>query len=286
MKRLLYEKEHTNEEAKPLSPLPPLQEIDRNVASSSESESEIEREVLKPQKTLIKKSIDVSKLLKYLDSNVYDILSLPFSFKEKQLINDKLALEYLEVYQEETKAVQKELCKHDNALSSFNIEFTDRLLWLSAKTVEGYLNQESIESIPRKSAETSPTRKVIHDVVRNNLSIQAKRMKERYSKRKRLVVKEFCIGDNVAVRIPVEDRAKTDPKRIPALIVKVRGSTYKLTCRYGTIGGYYSASDLIPYPGHVAIANEENEITLRKAATLHSQRKSDVLFEHVKKLQK
>ena len=265
--------------------LSPLKEIHIDTFSSSESEQvTVDRVILNKQKsTLVKKSIDMEKLLQYVKNNVYDILALPFSFKDKQFEKDLNAQEYLETYEEETEAVQAELTKHDANFKIMNVKFLDRLLWLSAKTVERYLKEEIVDMATRKTAETSPKRKEIRDTVRKNSVIAAQRMKDRYSKSKRLIVKEFRIGDTVAVRVPIEDRAKTDARRIPAIIVKVKGTTYKLACRYGTISGYYSTSNLIPFPGCVAIANEDVEISLRTAAKQHSQRKSDIFFCKCKK---
>ena len=64
-----------------------------------------------------------------------------------------------------------------------------------------------------------------------------------FAKREKVLVHTFQIGDSVAIKIPQIDRHKTDTKRTPAIIVKVKGSTppmYKLACKYGTLWGYYS----------------------------------------------
>ena len=277
IQRLLEEK--CGEEA--VTPLPPIKSIDVNFSSSEsepDEEVEVEHVIIHPKETLVRKEINMVELLKFLDNNIYDILSLPFSFKDEQFRNDTLAQEYLDVYEQETEAVMAELKKHDPTLKILNVKHTDRLLWLSAKTVEKYLADDKKNTAPRKTMETSPNRKRIREEVRKNLGISAQRMRDRYSKRKRMVVREFRVGENVAVRVPIQDRAKTDARRVPAVVVKVKGPNYKLACRYGTLTGYFSASDLIPFPGHVAIANEDEEIPLRTAAKKHSLRKSDVFF--------
>ena len=254
-------------------------EIDVNYSSpESEPEKEVERIVIKPKSTIVKKDIKIDKLLKFLNKNICDILALPFSFKNQQFHNDDVACEYLDIYEEETNAVIAELKKHDPTLRIMNVQHQDRLYWLSAKTVERFIEYETENKASRKTEETSPNRKKIRDDVRKNLSISAQRMTDCYSKRKRMVVKEFRMGENVAVRVPIQDRAKTDARRVPVVIVQVKGANYKLACRYRTISGYFSTSDLISYPGNVAIANEDNEISLRTAAKQQSQQKSDVFF--------
>ena len=49
----------------------------------------------------------------------------------------------------------------------------------------------------------------------------ANKMLNRGLKRKR--VEEFAVGDNVTIKIPCADRHKTDNKRLPGVIVEVRG---------------------------------------------------------------
>ena len=59
-------------------------EIDMNYSSSeSEPEKEVERIVIKPKSTIVKKGIKIDELLKFLNKNIYDILALPFSFKNQ-----------------------------------------------------------------------------------------------------------------------------------------------------------------------------------------------------------
>ena len=109
---------------------------------------------------------------------------------------------------------------------------------------------------------TLPCRAKISSDVCRNIGISADKMKGRYAKREKVLAHTFQIGDSVARKIPKIDRHKT--KRIPAMIVKVKGSTppmYKLACKYITLQGYYSTSKLICYPGYVEIANENYEIT-------------------------
>ena len=63
----------------------------------------------------------------------------------------------------------------------------------------------------------------------------AQRMKDRYNKRK---VQIFEVGDAVSVRVPKIDRATTDVRRLPCMIVERRGTKqfrYQLQSKYGPL---------------------------------------------------
>ena len=110
--------------------------------------------------------------------------------------------------------------------------------------------------------------------------MNAERMKDRYSKKKRLFVQTFQIGDNIAVKIPKEDRGKIDARRLPAVVVKVKCTTppmYKVACKFGTIEGYFPTSNIVSYPGVIDIGNEDCQITLREAARQNSVLKKDIV---------
>ena len=86
-------------------------------------------------------------------------------------------------------------------------------------------------------------------------------------------------GNNKAVKIPKEDRGKIDARRLPAVVVKIKHTTppmYKLACKFGTIEGYFSTSNIVSYPGVVDIGNEDCQITLREAARENSVLKKDI----------
>ena len=169
---------------------------------------------------------------------------------------------YLDVYEVESDQVKKVLQEHENTLTVLNCEFVDRLLYLTGEKLKQFIGYK--KKLPVEVMETSPRRKKIRSDVRQNIGISADKMKNRYAKRKRVIVHTFPIGDSVAVKIPKIHRHKTDTKRVPAIIVKASTPPmYKLACKYGTLQGYYSTSELVCYPGNVEIANEDHEITLR-----------------------
>ena len=118
-----------------------------------------------------------------------------------------------------------------------------------------------------KVREICPKRKLIRDEVRSNIKISAKKMAGQYDKR--IQVKEFSVGDSVTIKIPPEDRQKTDPKRLLAKIIKVSGNIrklYQLQCTQGIINCKYGSNDLELYPGTMSSAElPTNYISLRTA---------------------
>ena len=48
-------------------------------------------------------------------------------------------------------------------------------------------------------------------------------MKLEYPKRKRLQFADFAVGDNVAVKIPPQDKPKCKVNRLPAVVLLKRG---------------------------------------------------------------
>ena len=102
--------------------------------------------------------------------------------------------------------------------------------------------------------------------------INAERMQKRFKKWKQFKVRKFKVrkfkmGDNGSAKFPREDRIKANAKRLPVVVVHIRGSKpkmHKVACAFGMITGYYSASSLLINPV-VDIDNEDQEITSRKA---------------------
>ena len=98
-------------------------------------------------------------------------------------------------------------------------------------------------------------------------------MKLKYAKRKRLQFVDFAVGDNVAVKIPPQDRRKCEVNRLPAVVVLKRGQInpkYKLACKFGTLVLY-------PGPANLSVEISNTEISLREAARKHSVIKSDII---------
>ena len=162
---------------------------------------------------------------------------------------------YREVFRSKNLAIHKPKKDQCKTCNMFVVEINKRFLIFKLH-------------LSSNRPETSPNRKRIREDVHNNIKINAERMKRRYCKKMELLFIVFIEGDKVAVQIPQKDRGKTDMRRIPAIIVKLSRSTppcYKLACEYGTIEGYYSASDIIPYPSCVCIDKSEEDISLREA---------------------
>ena len=84
------------------------------------------------------------------------------------------------------------------------------------ETIKPYLRFK-FDHIDFERPETSPRRADIRAKVHANIKVNAERMKDRYSKKKRLFVQSFQIGDNIAAKMPKEDRSKFDAKRLPAV---------------------------------------------------------------------
>ena len=255
-----------------------------------ENESDEELPATPPPKrvkfvpSITKTDINMDELKSYLMENMKELLSLPFN--ENTLDNDVEAQHYLLVYTTEAKVVQTIFCKHQPSLNSFNRTITDKLLYLSAETIRSYL-QFKTNGKTLKRFETSPKRTRIRNEVRQNINKNAVKMKEQFAKKKKVIVQEFQIGDNVAVKVPKNDRSKVAMQRIPAVVVKLKNTTppmYKLACQNGTLSGYFSTSELISFPGVVRINNEDKEISLREAAKLHSITKEVTIFCKCKKL--
>ena len=55
------------------------------------------------------------------------------------------------------------------------------------------------------------------------MKVNGEKMKERYAKRKKIKVKDFNVGDNVAVKVPPIDRGRCDVSRVPSVVVLKRG---------------------------------------------------------------
>ena len=218
-----------------------------------------------------------------MKDNIDDILSLPF--EKDTFKKDVVSQDYHTVYVEEIDIVQSILCQYQPNLKSFNLYFIDKLLYLSAQSLKKFVEFKSTGK-NFKLFETSPRRESIRAEVRENIVASAAKMKEQFSRKKRVKVQVFQIGDCIAVKVPKIDRSKVAMRRIPAMVVRVKNTTppaYKLASQYGTISGYFSTSDLIPYPGKVDICNEDQEISLREAAKQHSVNKNETVFCKCKK---
>lgn len=76
----------------------------------------------------------------------------------------------------------------------------------------------------------------------------------------------------MSVGVPKLDRASTDMKRVPAIIIHVHGvknMTYTLATKHGRLKSKHLAGDLEKFSGDVT-PDLTQELTLREAARLHS----------------
>ena len=118
-------------------------------------------------------------------------------------------------------------------------------------------------------------------MVSGSIITNAEKMKEKHSKRKRIRVVNFSIGENVSVEVPEIDRDKSDPKRVPGVVVSVTGSVqpkYRVLTAHGAIKDVFTSSYLSSCPGIVKTGNPDQYITLREAARLHTVHKKEVTY--------
>ena len=211
-------------------------------------------------------------------------------------------LENAEIYEDELTLIRDHIlkcCKKENGLFLDG----DKVVSLSFKELLSYI--EHTERLPaKKDVEapavndsrsntaifpvTSPRRKRIRDKVVQQGLVNADKMIKKYAKRKRIIVEEFQVGENVSVKIPKQDRIASDNKRLPCVIVDKRGgptSSYRLVCSSGTIDRRVTASDIMRYPGRVEIDenNLNKRISLRQAAREASVIKANTLSCKCKK---
>ena len=140
-----------------------------------------------------KQNIVINDLQKFTKANIYHILSLPF--EKNTFMQSKECCDYLEVYEEECHLVQSILKQYEPVSNICNVIYTDKLLWLSADKLLWLSVQTILMFIKEKKedvvVETSPRRKAICMETRNNIHINAERMKDSHNNKKRLFVKIF-----------------------------------------------------------------------------------------------
>ena len=112
---------------------------------------------------------------------------------------------------------------------------------------------------------------------RTNLATARTNMAGKYNRHHQ--VESFAIGQYVTIRIPREDRAATDNKRILCRVVDIAGSDgrpgYKLRCQYGLLQKMCPTSALASVSAAIqkekgeliSLSNSGNEITLAHAAS-------------------
>ena len=247
--------------------------------SSGEDEPVIQSIKVVKNLKVVKKLVDLQKLQNYLEEHREYLVSLsPQSVNKEEIVE---LYNQLELYEKETKLITAYLQKHS---SKFNhnrhtSKYIDECGSVCLNVLNQYLQFET-----KSDRETSPKRIEIRNAVRNNIRKSAEKMKEQYGKRKRLKIGIFKESDNVSVMIPKEDRGKVELRRIPAVVVKVKGSLshplYLLACKFGTLEGLFTASKLKSYPGAVDLDSSavNDYISLRSAAKMYAKRKDDIVI--------
>ena len=117
--------------------------------------------------------------------------------------------------------------------------------------------------------EQSPRRRTIREFVRETPVASAEIMKKQHKRKHNIGVQDFNVGERVGVKIPKEDRSKTDRLRIPGVIKGVKGSRrkmYKIASEYGVLAGLFSSRELERYHGIICEKYNGIEISLRSAA--------------------
>ena len=75
-------------------------------------------------------------------------------------------------------------------------------------------------------------------------------MARNYNNKKRVIVEEFQIGQPVSLAIPKIDRSATDFKRLPGVVIDVKGDKLKryiVVTAFGVIKGQWRGGDLQKY---------------------------------------
>ena len=84
---------------------------------------------------------------------------------------------------------------------------------------------------------------------------------------------KYKIGDFVKIKIPKEDRCKTDRTHLPCKVVNIVGNDkYQLGCQFGVLEITYSVRNLESLKAHISELEEipRKGISLREAARLQS----------------
>ena len=174
---------HTAKKVVPLQ-LDDLDEFNCN-DSDEEPQSVVESIVRVSPIKINKREIDIEDLKKYLHTNIHTILNKPYS--KDLFMSSKDAPNYLEVYETEAEIIKIILRKLEPNLNILNNLYIDRILLLSVETIKQYLRFK-FDHIDFERPETSPCRADIRAKVHANIKVNAERMNDRYSKKKRLFV--------------------------------------------------------------------------------------------------
>ena len=194
---------------------------------------------------------------------------------------------YSKKYKQAMMLIQDELISRGRKRISFvkvsNNEEVDQELSVAVNLLCEYLRFKDLLSSGIPQYTQSPRRLQIRKKVKENIKVNDEKMSiKKYAKRKRLQFVDFAVGDNVAVKIPPQERGKCEVNRLPAVVVLKRGQMnpkYKLACQFGTLESLFAASSLIPFPGPVSLSVEmsNTEIPLSEVARKYSVIKNDII---------
>ena len=126
-------------------------------------------------------------------------------------------------------------------------------------------------------------RQDIRSEVAHNIKQNAEYMVKKHATSKKKIIDEFSIGDNVVVYVSKKEKADSNTKNIPCVIIdKSSGMqpNYKLLCKYGVINKRVPGSKLRLFPGDVQCEPPHLKISLREASRKYS---STSIFCHCKK---
>ena len=260
-----------------IKPFPNIKCIEKaNFVSLPESENN-EEEVDEVEKV----DLDYDDLKSFLIRQ-----EIPIDYKHTEIFDMATIGLYSKKYKQAMMLIQDELItrgrKRTSSVKVSNNKEVDQELSVAVNLLSEYLRFKDLSSSGIPHYTQSPRRLQIRKKVKENIKINGEKMKVRYAKRKRLQFVDFAVGDNVAVKIPPQDRGKCEVNRLPAVVVLKRGPInpkYKLACQFGTLESLFTASSLIPYPGPVSLSVEmsNTKISLREAARKHSVIKSDII---------
>ena len=254
-----------------LKPLPNLDDI--VVSDDNDTNEEDELEEVEEVEVV---NIDYDDLRLFLSS-----CEIPVISESTEVFALATIGQYSQKYRDAIPIIQQEVAKKNAGVKKCNNEYVDREISVAINIFCCYLENRNLPPSGIAHLTYSPRRSAIRKKVKENIKANGERMKIKYAKRKRLEVADYSSGDNVAVKIPPQDRGKCEVKRLPATVVLKRGRVhpkYKLACQYGTLESFYTASSLIRYPGAVNLSdNVDKEISLREAARKHAIVKANIV---------
>ena len=216
---------------------------------------------------------------KYKDSTLPDLTAEQpiLAFHREDSYNQQLLDFMTDNYDYEINFVSDFLCSLDLRLQRAHRVVFSKLALASAKLLKELLElkkEDRLDITLETFTTTSPRRQKIRHEVQKRIAVNAENMKRKYTKRKRIEMHDFQIGESVSVKVPRVARSATNNRRLPCVVVgKSSGKqhNYKLVCEHGTLDRNFSASSLMPYPAHVKIDHKALDGAAAKSSSLSKQ---------------